>query len=167
MKKQRGQKRYYKRLTFVNDFKSRITWLNFNSQNIWFEYWCVHFDNHGYGNKSFKKRKPHLDKLMRHYALAANEMIKYNKEFQLWVFINDVSSYDDGLYFHTPNPNKANFPHKYSSMNRDCNLTNKELIDYLSSFPDFIKIYGEYYTDKNRLEKFCILYKDNIGLTLI
>lgn len=167
MKKHRGLKRYYKRLSLINDFESRITWLDFKTPDIWFDYWHVHYDDHGYGNKSFKRRKPHLDMLFRHYTIAANEMLQTNTEFQLWIFVNDFNSYEDSLYFHTPNPNEANFPHKYASFSLECNLKNTALIAYLNEQQGFKKIYGEYYTEGEPLERFCALYRDTIGQPVV
>lgn len=167
MKKQRGLKRYYRKLSTTNDFISRITWLDFNSPDIWFDYWHVHFDNHGYGNKSFKRRKPHLDMMFRHYEIAALEMNKLNKEFQLWIFINDFTSYNDGIFFHTPNPNEQNYPHKYSEIRLECNLKNGNLINYLNEHKDFERVFGTYYEDEKPKERFCALYKSNIGQSVI
>lgn len=167
MKKHRGLRRYYKNLSRVNELETGMTWLDFKVPDIWFDYWHIHFDNYGYGNRSFKRRKPHLDALFRHYEIASQKMLNTGKEFQLWIFINNYRSYDDALYFHTPNPNALNFPHKYNDYGTEYKLSNHDLIDYLSKRNDFKMTCGAYYTEDSPLEVFCALYKENIGLPII
>lgn len=167
MKKHRGLKRYYKRLSEINDFESGITWPDFKKPDLWFDYWHVHYDDYGYGNTSFKRRKPHLDMLFRHYTIAANIMLQTHSDFQLWIFVNEFTSQDDALYFHTPNPNDSEFPHTYSNLSLECNFKNQELIMYLEELTGFKTLYGEYFTEDKPAERFCALCRDDIGLSIV
>jgi len=156
MKKIRGLKKYYKRLETENDL-DKATWLNFDDPDIWLDNWHLHFDWKGFGNNSFKKRKPHLDKLVRHFDILEKETTKLNKEFQLYAVLLDRDSYSDALFLNTPNPNNK-FPWKYNDLSTTSNLTNIELVDYIKGLKGFDKFYGK--GDEN----FCVLYKNNIGI---
>lgn len=161
MKKHRGKKKYFKQLATDNDFIKRTKWLDFNTKDLFFDYWHLHFDPYAYGDKSFKRRLPHLDKLIRHYDLASEKMKNTQLPFQLWIFINDFTSYNDGLYFHTPNPNADNYPHKYSELGTKPSLKNQALQGYLAKKTDFIILYNQH--NDPTFENFCVLIKDTIG----
>lgn len=156
MKKQRGLKRYYLNLERQNDF-DQATWLNFDDTNTWFDNWHWHFDWKGYGNNSFKKRKPHLDKLFRHFQLLAKKTKSQKSEFQLYAIILDFDSYSDALFLHTPNPNNSQFPFKPEDLAMSTTLTNKDLNTYLDKLEGYEKRYGE------AEEAFCLLYINGIG----
>ncbi|MFY0672343.1 MAG: hypothetical protein JXQ87_03005 [Bacteroidia bacterium] len=157
MKKQRGLKKYYQRLETENDLE-KATWFDLDDPNAWFDNWHLHFDWKGFGNNSFKKRKPHLDKLFRHFELLETETEKLKKEFQLYAVILDYDSESDALFLHTPNPNKENFPFKYDSLKQKSTLTNQELEQYLNELNNFEKYYGT--ADEN----FCVLFKKGVGI---
>lgn len=157
IKKHRGLKRYYKNLVLKNDDWSG---LNFTDPKLaWFDLWHTHFDWKGYGNNSFKQRKPHLDKLFRHFDLLEQKLKILNADYQIWATILDFDSYSDALHLHTPNPNHENFPLKIKNLTISSTLKNKDLNDYINNLKGFEKVYG------NADEAFCILYKTNIGLT--
>ena len=158
MKKLRGLKKYYKRLETDNDL-DKATWLNFDDPDIWLDNWHLHFDWKGFGNNSFKRRKPHLNKLIRHFNILEEETKKLKKEFQLYAVLLDKDSYSDALFLNTPNPNYK-FPWKYDGLSTTSNLTNNELDNYISELKGFEKLYGV--ADEN----FCVLYKRNIGIEL-
>ncbi|HCS20924.1 MAG TPA: hypothetical protein DIW47_10270 [Bacteroidetes bacterium] len=158
MKKQRGLKRYYKRLATENDL-DRVKWLNLNDPNAWFDNWHLHFDWKGYGDTSFKRREPHLDKLFRHFYLLEQRINAFKKDFQLYAIILDYSSYDDALFLHTKNPNNNNFPWKSECEVSDKNnLTNADLKDYIDNLTGYKLHFG------TAEENYCILTKDGIGL---
>jgi len=96
LKKHRGLKRYYKNLaTKIDleeidrlDFDSPQAWFDdwffrfglhpYGNNQTWFYYWHLHFDYKGYGNNSFKRRKPHLDKLFRHFDILVDKTKSLN-----------------------------------------------------------------------------------------
>jgi hypothetical protein len=160
MRKIRGLRRYYMNLPVQNEL-DKLTSLNFSRTNVWFDNWHYHFDNYGFGNKSFKSRKPHLDKMIRHFDLFQIEMSKIQSDYQLYMVILDFSSNYDALYLHTENPNNSKFPWKYSEGNfnlqEKSNLSNPSLIEYLNKIEGFELVYG------SGEESFCVLYKKNVG----
>lgn len=157
IKKHRGLKRYYKNLASkVDDWSG----LNFTDQEFaWFDLWHTHFDWFGYGNHSFDKRKPHLDKLFRHFELLKQKASELKTDYQIWATILDNDSASDALYLHTPNPNRDNFPWALNKLKSENTLTNQKLIKYLDELDGFEKLYGE--AD----EAFCVVYKKDVGLT--
>jgi len=141
MKKQCGLKRYYRNLATQNDFDG----MEFDSIE-WFDMWHLHFDWKGYGNNSFKRRKPHLDKLFRHFEILEAMTKEYKQKFQLFAVIWDYASDADSLYFHTPNPNSGlplhcGFPVDYSKdtyFSTLSTLTNKDVQIYLDDLVGYI-----------------------------
>lgn len=156
MKKQRGLRRYYKNLAIENDF-DKATWLDFDNPETWFDNWHLHFDWKGYGNDSFKRRKPHLDKLFRHFDLLVGKTQQLKKDFQLYCILFDFDSYSDTLFLHTPNPNNSQFPFQIADLKLTTTLTNKQLIDYINSLDGYEKLYGK--AD----EAFCLIFMKNVG----
>lgn len=156
MKRRRGLRRYYQSLQTKNDFEKSN--LNFSDPKAWFDLWHTHFDWKGYGNNSFKRRKPHLDKLFRHFDLLVDETQNLKTDFQLYVVLLDFDSYSDALYLHTPNPNNSQFPFKIENLKPNSTLKNKHLDKYINSLNGYTKLYG------NADEAFCILYKKQIGV---
>lgn len=156
MKRHRGLGRYYRNLSIQNDF-DKMTWLDFERPDTWFDNWHIHFDWHGYGNNSFRRREPHLDKLFRHFDLLVDSTKKLKTDFQLYTILLDFDSYSDALFLHTPNPNNSQFPFKIDNLKPDSTLNNKELIEYIDNLNGFEKLYGQ--AD----EAFCLLYKKGIG----
>ena len=155
-KKHRGLKRYYKNLPIENDLDN-ATWLDFDNPETWFDNWHLHFDWKGYGNNSFKRRKPHLDKLFRHFNLLVDKTKRLKKDFQLYAILLDFDSSSDALFLHTPNPNNTQFPFKISDLKLASTLTNKQLDDYINNLDGYEKLYGQ--AD----EAFCLLYRKNVG----
>lgn len=157
IRKQRGLKRYYRNLATENDLE-KATWLDFDNPETWCDNWHLHFDWKGYGNDSFKRRKPHLDKLFRHFELLVEKTKKMNIDFQLYAVLLDFDSYDDALFLHTPNPNNSQFPFKISDLQLTATLTNYQLNDYINNLYGYEKLYGK--AD----EAFCLLFKKNVGI---
>ncbi len=156
MRKQRGLKRYYKNLATEIDL-DKSTWLDFDNPETWFDNWHLHFDSKGYGNDSFKRRKPHLDKLFRHFDLLLDKTKQLKKDFQLYSILLDFDSSSDALFLHTPNPNNSQFPFKISDLQLKTTLTNKQLKDYINNLVGYEKLYGK--AD----EAFCLIFKKNVG----
>jgi hypothetical protein len=163
MKKQRGLKRYYRNLASQNDFEKMQ--LDFSNADQWFDMWHLHFDWKGFGNNSFKRRKPHLDKLFRHFEILAEKLKVFRKEFHLFALLNDYESKYDSLYIHTSNPNQhGRFPLEWPYLSITDTLTNKNLQVYLDNLVGYVKLYGKC-ADKN--ETYCLLYKNNVGIPIV
>jgi hypothetical protein len=156
MKKQRGLKRYYQDLERQNEF-DKISWLNLQDTSTWFKNWHLHFDWRGYGDNSFKRRKPHLDKLFRHFQFLSKETKSLKSEFQLYAVILDFQSSSDALFMHTPNRNYSQFPFKVEDLSKSTTLTNKALNAYINQLRGYEKLYGE------AGEAFCLLYIKGLG----
>ena len=157
MKHQRGKRRYYRNLSIQNSF-DKMSWLDFKSSDTWFDNWHIHFDNRGYGNNSFNRRKPHLDKLFRHFYYLIDLTKDLKTDFQLYSIILDYDSYSDALFLHTPNPNNSQFPFNIKDLKSNSTLKNEQLNKYIDSLNGFEKLYGQ--AD----EAFCLLYKKEIGV---
>jgi len=156
IRKHRGLKRYYRNLATENDL-NKATWLDFDNPEIWFDNWHLHFDWKGYGNNSFKRRKPHLDKLFRHFDLLVDKIQEMKIDYQLYTILLDFDSYSDALFLHTPNPNNSQFPFNISDLQLTTSLTNKLLNNYINNLDGYEKLYGQ--AD----EAFCLLFKKNVG----
>jgi len=154
-KKQRGLKRYYKDLAIKNDF-DQID-LDLDNPESWFDNWHLHFDWKGYGNNSFRSRRPHLDKLFRHFDILVEKTKDLKNQFQLYAILLDHDSYSDALFLHTPNPNNSQFPFQISDLQSTTTFTNRLLNDYLDNLTGYEKRYGQ------AGEAFCLIYKDNVG----
>ncbi|WP_423148129.1 hypothetical protein [Rubrolithibacter danxiaensis] len=156
IRKHRGLKRYYKNLAVENDL-DKATWLDFDNSKTWFDNWHLHFDWKGYGNDSFKRRRPHLDKLFRHFDILVDRTKKLKTDFQLYSVLLDFDSSSDALFLHTPNPNNSQFPFKITDLQLTTTLTNKQLDNYLNNLNGYEKLYGK--AD----EAFCLIFKKNVG----
>lgn len=158
MKKHRGLKRYYRNLAIQSE-----DWLELNfsdPESAWFRLWHTHFDWYGFGNNSFKRRKPHLDKLFRHFELLMHKAENLKTDYQLWAMVHDRNSAMDAIYLHTPNPDAESFPLVFPELSEQSNFTNHELQQYL----DNLSGYRIYYVQAD--ENFCIVFKDTAGLSL-
>jgi hypothetical protein len=147
MKKHRGLKRYYKSLATQNDFAklARVDGQHF------------HFDRYGYGNNSFKRRKPHLDKLFRHFDLLA-EQSQNLINIQIYAVILDFNSTSDALFLQKPSTDNWPFLFKVEQLSKASTLSNDLLDNYIFNLEGYQKLYGK--AD----EAFCVLYKINLGL---
>ncbi|MVN23514.1 hypothetical protein [Mucilaginibacter arboris] len=157
MKRQRGLKRYYRNLAIQIDFEKPTWKIYFNDPNAWFDDWHWHFDWKGFGNDSFKRRKPHLDKLFRHFDLLVEKTKKINSDFQLYTVLLDFHSSSDALFLHKPNSNNSQFPFKIEDLSKTTTLTNKALDEYIEKLSGYERLYGQ------AGQAFCLLYKRNVG----
>jgi hypothetical protein len=156
MKKHRGLRRYYRNLERQNEF-NKINWLNLQDTGTWHENWHVHFDWRGYGDNSFKRRKPHLDKLFRHFQFLAKETESLKSDFQLYAVILDFHSSSDALFLHRLSPTNKQFSFKVKDLSRSSTLKNKDLNTYIAQLIGYEKLYGE------ATEAFCLLYIKGVG----
>ncbi|MBH8556608.1 hypothetical protein [Hymenobacter negativus] len=152
-KKHRGLKRYYRNLATASDF-DKMPWLN---AGTWFDNWHHHFDWYGYGNSSFKRRKPHLDKLFRHFDMLIGKTQSLNPKFQLYAVLLDFDSASDALFLHSTNPNNSQFPFKVSDLQSVTTLKNNQLDNYINSLDGYEKLYGQ------AGEAFCLIFKKGVG----
>jgi len=158
-KKKRGLRRYYKNLNLKIDDWSGLNFVS--TDQSWFDFWHTHFDWNGFGNNSFRKRKPHLDKLFRHFHILAERAMLLDKNFQVWALVLDYASNSDALFLHTSNPNHDNFPHLYSGLSKTSTLTNTALKNYMDKLKGYEIFYG------NANEAYCVLFNKNIGHSLV
>jgi hypothetical protein len=140
MKRQRGLKRYYRNLAIQIDFETPT--------------WKIYFND---PNDSFKRRKPHLDKLFRHFDFLVEKTKKINSDFQLYTVLLDFDSSNDALFLHTPKPNNSQFPFKIEDLSKTTTLTNKALDEYIEKLSGYERLYGQ------ASQAFCLLYKRNVG----
>jgi hypothetical protein len=156
MKKQRGLNRYYRKLEFDNDF-NYFQWLNLQDVETWqyMQHW--HFDHKGYGNNSFKKRKPHLDKLFRHFEWLSNSIELVNADFQLYAVILDFESSSDALFLNQIYHGDNHFNLKAENLSAITTLRNESLNHYLGRLDGYEKLYGR------GNEAFCLIYIKNTG----
>jgi hypothetical protein len=163
MKKKRGLRRYFKSLN-TRETKIPLIWLKdgyFSYDKLWVDY---------YGFTGIKKRKPHLEYLFRNYEMLSDQISNLNQQFQIWIWINELTSREDCIILHSPNPFNS-FPHKYKSLTFDNNFNNTDLLTFINQKTEFKKIYGTRVLENENgfktQENFCVLYKDNIGEPII
>jgi len=158
MKRHRGLKRYYKNLSIQSDFE-KITGLKFDGPSGWPAHLHLHFDRYGYGNNSFKRREPHLDKLFRHFDLLAEKINETQSGNTLYAIILDFSSSGDAIFIDRKNSVNENLTFKVEDLSKTSTLTNKALNEYLEKLTGYEKLYGQ------ANEAFCFLYMKNSGNT--
>jgi len=127
--KLRGKKRYYKNL--VNE--EPPTWLNFEDPaKNWFDLYHQHIFKKDFKNHSWKSRKQHLDALFNLANKYEKLIIKFQRDYQYWIYINDTDSEADAIYIHTANPNNSVFPLKVTN-NPELRSENTNLEEYLQN----------------------------------
>jgi hypothetical protein len=152
MKRHRGLKRYYKNLSTGNNFE-KLSGLDFSDPSGWPPNLHLHFDHYGYGNNSFKRRKPYLDTLFRHFDLIAAKIKEMNNDSILYAIILDYDSGSDALFVDNKDFPGKNLLFKTQDLSPSSTLTNEALIEYLKEFTDFEKLYGM------ANQAFCFLYQ--------
>ena len=152
MKRHRGLKRYYKNLSIQNDF-GKITGLKYDDTSAWPAHLHLHFDWYGYGNNSFKRREPHLDKLFRHFDLLAEKINEMQSGNKIYAIILDYNSSSDAIFIDRKNSVNENLTFKVEDLSGTSTLTNKALNEYLEKLTGYEKLYGQ------ANEPFCFLYK--------
>lgn len=161
MKKLRGKKRYYRNLMNVEI----SSWFNLQDpEKDWFSFYHQHIFNKDFANKSWKSRKQHLDALFYLFSKYEEKVKEMNRDFQLWININELDSEDDAIYLHTENPQDSDFPYKIDFFT-DRISANTNLEEYLKEKDfktlRFITLDGE---QKESINYY--LYRPNIGLVL-
>ena len=124
-----------------------------------FDFWHIHYDFNGKGNKSIKERLKYLQEAFRIYDALAKKLERFPHNYQLWIGIDEEESGDDGVYIHSPNPNSDYFPHLVKN-ERIETFKNIELRDFL--YKSGFEIIESINFDTN----YYILYKKEIGIDL-
>lgn len=102
MKKRRGLKRYYRNLRRQNVSDYWIEALS--DDESWFNLAHEHFDWSGYGDRSWREHKEHLDVLFRNFSIMENRLREIKRPIQMFAVVYTNDSEQDALYFHSPNP---------------------------------------------------------------
>lgn len=159
--KRRGLRRY-----FINLKNQELPeFLDFSgSEQSWFDFYHLHIDNIGLGNKSWKARKQHLEALFNLAAKVEAKLQHYSKDYQYWIEIDEKDSVEDAIYIHTQNPNGSTFPIRLNFDN-EAEVSNPAILNYLKE-KDY-QVEKKLLIDadgKTGLTYF--LYKDGIGTQL-
>jgi len=105
--------------------------LDFSGEkNSWFDFWHIHIDWDGDGNKNWNLRETFLNKLLAEFENVKSELKNYPNEYQTWILIDENDSGEDGIYIHTKNPNAENFPLKVQA-NKNIKCLNQKLSDFM------------------------------------
>lgn len=155
MKKQRGLKRYFKKLEHHNQF-DKIFALDIDAPQTWPKYWHLHFDHDGLGNHSFKKRKPHLDKLFKHFDFLADRINKVSFTFNLYAVILDFHSSSDAIFLHVPDVENGQLPFRIEELSVETTLKNEALNRYILRLDGYEIRYGQ------ARQAFCLIYKKGV-----
>lgn len=167
MKKRRGLKRYYRNL-HKQDVSSY--WCEALSDNeAWFNFAHEHFDWPGYGNKSWKEHKEHLNVLFKHFSIIENWLKSIERPIQMFAVIHTDDSEQDALYLHTPNPH-TDYPINF--LKNGCiigvNSHNVPMSDYLHDLEKqgYTVLTSPEKTNNDYLGSY-VVFKNGVGESLI
>lgn len=124
-RKLRGNRRYYRNLErWAANFFLPV-------DDNWYNLWHVHPDWYGRGNASAKARRQHLKALFPAFERGLKQAKDSDLPFQIFVAICVENASRDALFFHTPNPNAENFPHRFEGCQWQVNPPGflKEFVD--------------------------------------
>ncbi|WP_266204153.1 hypothetical protein [Pontibacter kalidii] len=125
--KRRGLRRYFRNLKN----QTLPEFIDFSgSEQSWFDFFHLHIDNIGLGNRSWKARKQHLDALFDLAGMVETKLQHYPKDYQYWIEIDEKDSVEDAIYIHTQNPNGSTFPFRLNFDN-EAEVRNPVLLEYL------------------------------------
>lgn len=79
-------------------------------QCSWFDYMHYHPDRWGYGNLGWRMRARHLEALAKVFDRFARELSRFERPYQLWIYLDVHDASYDAVFIHSPNPNHGNFP---------------------------------------------------------
>ena len=114
LRKPRGQRRHYRWLQrWSASFSVRL------GPEHWYDLWHLHPDHMGWGNRSGRARRQHFLALVRAIERVLHQTTSYQHPFQTFLSISGRDSSLDAIYFHTPNPNADNFPHRFEGFDWD------------------------------------------------
>lgn len=75
----------------------------------WCDYWHIHLDREGRGERSRLEHRKHIRPLMLAFARARSELANQLTPHQVFVCIHPSDPGSDALFVHTPNP-QTGFP---------------------------------------------------------
>jgi hypothetical protein len=163
MKKKRGLRRYFKNLN-KKEMNIPELWIKdgfVSYDKLWVDY---------LGYNGIRKREPHIECLIRNFDRIKDQVSILNSSFQIWICLNETNGYEDCIIVNTPNSINP-FPHKFVNYSHVNLFKNKELVNFINLINEFDKIYGTYFVDDDERgeleEKFCVLYKNGIGESII
>jgi hypothetical protein len=129
-------------------------------QDSYFDFWHLHVDFDGDGNKDWKTRKKFMDEQLKAFEYLKTKLATYPHPFQLWIGVDEDDSSQDGVYIHTPNPNSDYFPHIVEN-DDSVIFQSKELKAYVERTGlTVIK-------SKNMDTNYYFLYDSNFGISLM
>lgn len=114
-------------------------------------------DSYGFGNDSFKNRKPHLNKLFRHFDVLVDKTKDLKTDFQLYALLLNYHSSSDALFFHMRSTTNGQFSFKMSDLQTTSTLTNTLLNAYVNCLTHYEVLYGQ------ANEPFGLIFKKGIG----
>jgi hypothetical protein len=81
------------------------------SDDQWYDLWHAHLDiNLGEGNLSAANRKLCIAAHVRLHDKLVKQARHFLIPWQCWVIVDARNSWNDAVYFHTPNPQHSNYP---------------------------------------------------------
>jgi len=114
-------------------YKETIDKLDFSGgKKSYFDFWHLHVDFAGDGNKDWETRKKFLDEQLKAFAYLKTKLDVYPHQFQIWICIDEEDSSQDGVYIHSPNPNSEYFPHTVED-NKNMKIKSNSLRDYITN----------------------------------
>jgi hypothetical protein len=78
----------------------------------WWDFWHYHADWPGWGNLGWRYRLEHLRALTVVFRKVLEASPSIPVPFQTWMSLDVDDAGYDGVFVHTPNPNRSNFPFK-------------------------------------------------------
>ncbi len=80
--------------------KKIIDKLDFSGgQGSYFDFWHLHVDFDGDGNRDWKTRKKFMDEQIKVFEYLKTKLADYSHSFQLWIGIDEEDSSQDGVTF--------------------------------------------------------------------
>lgn len=108
MKKFRGKRRYFRRLSHESRFATHELSL---APDSWFNHWHTHLDFYGYGNKNIRVRRQHLQASLALMLDAEQHLRQANIPHQVWMTVSLDDAAFDSVAIHTQNPEGSAFPY--------------------------------------------------------
>lgn len=113
-RKFRGKRKYFRRV--LRDAEAFRVDLD---PPFWWDFWHYHADWRGWGNLGWKYRLEHLRALTIVFRKVLEASPSIPVPFQTWIYLYPADAGQDGVYIHTPNPNRANFPFNLNAAARE------------------------------------------------
>jgi len=159
--KRRGLRRYFRNLKNQKLPK----FLDFSgSEQSWFDFYHLHIDDTGLGNRSWKARKQHLDVLFDLAGKVEAALQQYPKDYQYWIEIDEKDSVEDAIYIHSKNPNGSIFPIRLNFDN-EVEVRKTTLLEYLRE-RDYQVEKKELVNANGKAGTTYFLYKDGVGIKI-